>query len=63
MCDLDAPSPRQVAVEVELLFQLQGLIPRVRRPLSLRFTVRVYSTLTNMNPLHPGIDLRRISST
>lgn len=44
VCDLDAPSPRQVAVEVELLFQLQGLVPRVRRPLSLRLAVRVYST-------------------
>ena len=44
MCDLDTPSPRQVAVEMELLFQLQGLVPRIRRPLSLRLPIRVNST-------------------
>ena len=30
--DLDAPPPREVAVEVELLLQLQGLVARVGLP-------------------------------
>lgn len=42
MGDLDATPPRQVAIEMKLLFQLQRLIPGVRRPLSFRFAVRVH---------------------
>lgn len=34
--DFDAAPPGQVAVEVELLFQLQRLLPRVRLPRPLR---------------------------
>ncbi|KAJ8888461.1 hypothetical protein PR048_007951 [Dryococelus australis] len=40
--DLDAPPPRQVPVEVELLLQLQRLVPGVRRALSLRLAVGVH---------------------
>ncbi len=39
--DLDAPATRQVAVEVELLLQLQGLVAGVGRPLPLRLAVGV----------------------
>lgn len=42
--DLDPPSPRQVPVEVELLLELQRLVPRVRSPLPLRLAVRVHRT-------------------
>jgi len=42
MRDLDATPPRQIAVEVELLLQLEGLIPGVRGPLPLRLAVRVH---------------------
>ena len=35
MRDLDAPPPRQVAVVVELLLQLQGLVARVGLAASL----------------------------
>jgi len=42
MRDLDATPPRQIAVEVELLLQLQSLIPGVRGPLPLRLAVRVH---------------------
>lgn len=42
MRDLDPTPPRQVAVEVELLLQLQRLVPGVRRPLPLRLAVRVH---------------------
>lgn len=34
---LDPPPACQVPVEMELLFQLQGLVPRVCRPGSLSF--------------------------
>lgn len=44
MRDLDATPPRQIAIEVELFLQLQGLVPGVRGPLSLRLAVRVYRT-------------------
>lgn len=42
--DLDASPSREVAIEVELLLELEGLVPRVRRPLAFRFPVRVHST-------------------
>ena len=42
MRDLDATPPRQVAVEVELLLELQRLVPGVGRPLPFRLTVRVH---------------------
>ena len=32
VCDLDPPTAREVAVEVELFFQLQRLVSGVRRP-------------------------------
>ena len=35
MRDLDPAPPGQVAVEVELLLQLEGLVSRVRLPASL----------------------------
>ena len=41
MSDLDATASRQVAVEMELFFQLQSLVARVRRPLSLRFSIGI----------------------
>lgn len=44
MRDLDATPPRQIAIEVELLLQLQGLVPGVRGPLPLRLAVRVHRT-------------------
>lgn len=44
MRDLDATPPRQIAIEVELLLQLQGLVPGVRGPLPFRLTVRVHRT-------------------
>lgn len=42
MRDLYATPPRQVAVEVELLLQLQRLVPGVRRPLSFHLAIRVH---------------------
>lgn len=42
MRDLDATPPRQVAVEVELLLQLQRLVPGVRRPLSFHLAIRIH---------------------
>lgn len=44
MRDLDATPPRQIAVEVELLFQLQGLVPGVRGPLPFRLAVGIHRT-------------------
>ena len=43
MRDLDSPSSGQVAVEVELLLQLEGLITGVGGALSLRFAVLIDS--------------------
>ena len=40
--DLDPSTTRQVAVEMELLLQLEGLVPRVRRPLTLGLAVLIY---------------------
>lgn len=60
---LDASSPREVPIEMELLFEFQGLIPRVRSPLSFRFPVRVHRTLTDVNPFHPGVNLWGITTT
>jgi len=40
--DLDPPPPGQVPVEMELLLQLQRLVPRVRRPLPFRLAVGVH---------------------
>ena len=37
MGDLDAPPAREIAVEVELLLQLEDLVSRVGRALSLWF--------------------------
>ena len=37
--DLDAPTAGQVAVEVELLLELERLVARVGRPSSLRIVV------------------------
>lgn len=51
MRDLDTTPPRQIAIEVELLLQLQGLVPGVRGPLSLRLAVRVHRTWKNTFPL------------
>lgn len=36
MCDFDPPPAREVPVEVELLFELQCLVARVRLPRALR---------------------------
>lgn len=44
MRDLNTTPPCQIAVEVELLLQLQGLIPGIRGSLSLRLAVRVHRT-------------------
>ena len=44
MCDLDASSPREVAIEVKFLLELEGLVPRVRCPLTFCLTIRVYGT-------------------
>lgn len=44
MRDLDATPPRQIAVEVELLFQLQGLVPGVRGPLPFRLAIGIHRT-------------------
>lgn len=38
MRDLNAPPAGKISVKVELLFQFERLVTRVRRPLSLRFT-------------------------
>ena len=38
--DLDATAPSQVAIEVELLFQLENLMASVGRPLSFRLHSR-----------------------
>ncbi len=43
MGDLYPPPSSQVAVEVELLLQLQGLVPGVGRPLAFGFTVLIDS--------------------
>ena len=48
--DLDAPAPGEVLVEVELLLQLQGLVPRVGLPGPL-------AARTRLGLLHPGVDL------
>lgn len=42
--DFNTTPPREITVEVELLFQLQSLVPGVRGPLSFRLTVSVYRT-------------------
>ena len=42
MGDLDTAPPRQVAIEVKLLFQFERLIPGVRRPLPFHLAVCVY---------------------
>jgi hypothetical protein len=42
--DLDAAPPGEVAIEVELLLELEGLVPGVRGPLALRLAVRVHRT-------------------
>jgi len=42
--DLNSPPSGQVAVEVEFLLQLQGLVPRVWSPLTFGFSIGVYST-------------------
>jgi hypothetical protein len=47
--DFDASPPRQVAVEVELLLQLQSLVACVRRPLSLRLAVGVHRACKHNN--------------
>lgn len=62
MRDLNATPPCQIAIEVKLFLQLQRLIPGVRGPLSFRLTVRIHRALTNVNPLHPWIYLRRVST-
>lgn len=41
------PPPRQVTVEVELLFQFQCLVPSVRSPLAFCFSVGVHCTCNN----------------
>ena len=43
VCSLDPPPTCQVAVEVELLLQLQGLVAGVGRPLSFRLPVLIDS--------------------
>lgn len=42
--DLNATPTGQVAIEVELFFQLERLVSRVGCPLALRFAVGVHST-------------------
>lgn len=42
--DLYPPPPGQVPVEMELFFQLQRLVPRVRRSLPFCLTVGVHCT-------------------
>lgn len=44
MGNLDAPAPREVTIEVELFLELQGLIPRVRSPLTFSFAIGIYGT-------------------
>lgn len=44
MRDLNATPPCQITVEVELLLQLQRLVPGVRGSLPLRLAVRVHGT-------------------
>ena len=44
VCDLYPSPARQVAVEVELLLELEGLVACVRRSLSLRLSIGVHLT-------------------
>ena len=55
--DLDAPAPRQVAVVVELLLQLERLVARVGR--SRPFAVdAVRSVCTHDDAMHAIVDRR-----
>lgn len=59
MGDFDPSSPRQIPVEMKFFLQFQRLISSIGR--SLTFGIRTVSSLAEMNPFHPGIDLWRIS--
>lgn len=62
MCDFDPPTACQVAIKMKFFLQFESLVSSVGRPLSLRLTVLIYRVLTEMCPLHPGVDLRGIPS-
>jgi len=44
VCNFNTPTTGKISIEVELFFELQRLVSRVRRPLPFCFTVRVHST-------------------
>lgn len=62
MCYFDPTSPCQVAIKMEFFLQFQGLVTGVRCSLSLCLTILIYRVLTEMCPLHPGVDLRGIAA-
>jgi len=63
MCDFDPPTACQVAIKMKFFLQFKSLVSGVGRSLSLRLTVLIYRViLTEMCPLHPGVDLRWIPS-
>lgn len=42
MCDLDPPTPCQVAIKMKFFLQFESLVTGVRRPLSFRLTILIY---------------------
>lgn len=56
MCYFNPSSAGQVAVEVELLLQLQGLVARVGRAGPFAFRA-AYVVMTYVQLAHPGVDL------
>jgi len=44
MCNFNPPPPREVAIEMKFLFQLERLVAGVGRPLSLRLPICIHRT-------------------
>ena len=46
--DFNPPPSRQVAIKMELFFQLERLVARVRRPLPLRLSIGIHRVYNNI---------------